>query len=255
VTRLQILLSSSSATFLKVTPAATNNLQYLEDLYQASFESALYNAQSMLHLPLTYIPNGVLVIDKTANSANLPIGARILTQNHSSVFAVSRLLIPSISHPLPITYTYQHQTYSATFSSFSGLSFAPSFHQATPLPKGIREQTGIGGSSAGLSQALADIQILSRTPVLLPGATAATGTLDESGLISPIAGLSQKFADAAKNGVTNLFYPSGNPPPTIAQAELKIQSYPVKTFAQTLNYICFLSHDTDKFCKIITHAS
>jgi hypothetical protein len=253
VNRLQILLSSPSTTFLKLTPTPDNNLQYLQSLYKASFESALYNAQSALHLPLTYTPNGILVINKKLDSTPLPLGARIVTQDRSPVFSVNKLLIPSPEHPLAIVYQYNGQTYHATFTSFSGLSFAPSFYQSAPLPHDIYEQTGIGGSSAGLSQAIADVQILSHTRHLLVGTIAATGTLDESGSISPIEGLNQKLIDASKEGVSNFFYPSqNNLLPTAISLNSKMRYYPVATFTQALNLICLLSQNTDQFCKLIS---
>lgn len=99
-------------------------------------------------------------------------------------------------------------------------------------------QININGSSVGLTYAT--YYYLKLNNYELKESVAMTGTIDNSGNVGPIEGIREKIIGAHKAHVKYVFVPEGNYAEAMATKKefgYKLDIYPVKSLADTVNYL------------------
>lgn len=100
------------------------------------------------------------------------------------------------------------------------------------------KQININGSSVGLTYATYYYLKLNNYELKEP--TAMTGTIDDSGNVGPIEGIREKIIGAHKAHVKYVFVPEQNYTDAMATKKefgYKLDIYPVKSLADTVNYL------------------
>lgn len=100
------------------------------------------------------------------------------------------------------------------------------------------KQININGSSVGLTYATYYYLKLNNYELKEP--TAMTGTIDDSGNVGPIEGIREKIIGAYKAHIKYVFVPAENYADAMATKKefgYKLDIYPVKSLADTVNYL------------------
>ena len=100
------------------------------------------------------------------------------------------------------------------------------------------KQININGSSVGLTYAT--YYYLKLNNYELKDLVAMTGTIDDSGTVGPIEGIREKIIGANKAHAKYVFVPEGNYADAVAtkkEFDYKLDIYPVKSLADTVNYL------------------
>lgn len=100
------------------------------------------------------------------------------------------------------------------------------------------KQININGSSVGLTYAT--YYYLKLNNYELKGLVAMTGTIDSSGKVGPIEGIREKIIGAHKAHAKYVFVPEGNYAEAMTTKKefgYKLDIYPVKSLADTVNYL------------------
>lgn len=100
------------------------------------------------------------------------------------------------------------------------------------------DKININGSSVGLTYATYYYLKLNNNSLKYP--VAMTGTIDNTGNVGPIEGIREKIIGAHKAHVKYVFVPDGNYADAMAtktEFGYKLDIYPVKTLADTVNYL------------------
>lgn len=100
------------------------------------------------------------------------------------------------------------------------------------------KQININGSSVGLTYATYYYLRLNNYELKEP--VAMTGTIDDSGNVGPIEGIREKIIGAQKAHAKYVFVPEGNYAEAMATKKefgYKLDIYPVKSLADTVNYL------------------
>ena len=103
------------------------------------------------------------------------------------------------------------------------------------FPFGIDINLGdVGGPSAGLMFSLGIVDMLQSTNLTAGKFVAGTGTIDDSGNVGPIGGISMKIIAARKAGAQYFFTPSDNCSEAAANTPAGLRLIQVKTIAGAL---------------------
>lgn len=103
----------------------------------------------------------------------------------------------------------------------------------------LRVDTGqIGGPSAGLMLAVADVDALTDGDLTAGKVIAGTGTITAEGTVGPIAGIADKVAGARRTGATVFFAPTDQAAAASAAAPAEMAVVPVGTLADAVGWLC-----------------
>lgn len=110
----------------------------------------------------------------------------------------------------------------------------------------------VGGPSAGLLMTLAAIDALSPGDLTAGHRIAGTGTIDQSGRVGPISGISFKASAAARAGAEWFFLPESLLPEVPDTLDLEL--YPVRSLDEALSVLC-AAGATDEVCLLLEDKS
>jgi PDZ domain-containing secreted protein len=198
--------------------------------------------------------SGVLLVDvlvgSPADKAGLRPGDVLRSVDGVFLAAPDALRAFVESNSFPALYAYERD---GVFSSVRlapragkiGVLAAASYGSALDGVLAV-DTKNVGGSSAGLMVALAAIDALHVGDLTAGLRIAGTGTINQSGAVGPVAGVSLKFRAAIESGAEWFFVPSS------LFVELEpvagVRLYPVDTLIDALNLLC-AAGATDAVCS------